>query len=275
MKRTKILGLALVAVFAMSALAATGAQATVTGGPVWITSAGPLLSGSKNIGKVEAVGVQTLKSTALTVECETVHIVTTSVNTINGGNPGTDKAELRFDHCHTASPKTCTVFGGGAPPKSEEIWAKVRSVLGYAKGKTEKEPIYDEFFPEETNNTFTTISPDEITACAAIEGKTFAVKATGTEAPKPVGFGTRKCGVIAEVGKIKAGAFEPAKSGELVKLGGLRLPTTPITEKEDWNSETKKFEMVKCALTVAGSAGTQSGIASVELAGGEEFGVEI
>lgn len=104
------------------------------------------------------------------------------------------------------------------------------------------------------------------TECGVLKGTKVVVKATGSEAPKPISFGKRVCGVIAE---------GSTKSGELVKVMTLKLPTTAITEEKVWNSETKAFVKVTCALTAAGGAATQSGTATIDLENEEEFGVEI
>ena len=296
--------LSLLAALALSAVAAGTAQAAVKGGPVWIVpchkvttpktgfflteekckknepEAKPefewervLLGGeTRNIAQIAGVSaVQTLKTKALTIECPSIGVKTGATNTINGGNPGTDAATLVFTGCHPAGLKVteCGVKSKGAA-NAGEITVAVKTLLGYAEGKTEKTPIYMQFFPEPGPELFVEL---EITGtkCGELPKKAFKVSATGTEY-KPF---KSKCGVIAEVGKIKAGVFEPAVPGELSKLGGLRLPATAITKEEIWNSETKKFEKISCTLEANKEAATQSGEVSVELEGGEEFGVEI
>ena len=299
MSRLRIILLSLVAVLAFSAVAAGAAQAEA-GGPFWIvpchkvTAANKsksryknstctevesgggfdtqLFSGeNKTIAKIAGVSaVQTLKTKALTIECPSIGVKAGATNTINGGNPGTDAATLVFTGCHPAGlPLTeCGVKSKGAANAGEIIVA-VKTLLGYAEGRTEKTPIYVQFFPEPGPELFVEL---EITGtkCGELPKKAFKVTATGTEY-KPF---KSKCGVIAEVGKIKAGVFEPAILGELFKLGGLRLPATAITKEEVWNSETKKFEKITCTLEANKEAATQSGEVSVELEKGEEFGVE-
>jgi len=304
--------LSLLAVFAFSAVAAGAAQA-VTGGPVWLVpchkvtvpktgafeteakckkgerAAKPeweweqtvlLASETRNIAKVAGVSaVQKLKAGTLTIECTNVAVKSGATNTIIGGNPGTDGATLVFTKC-TATKGTakCLVkstspIAGGA----EEIIVAAKTLLGYAPEKEEKTPFYEQFFPVGTSgepNLFVELEFSG-SSCGVLKGTKTKVNATGTAAPSPVGFGTKKCGVIAEVGKIKAGLFEAAVPGELSKLGGLNLPETALTKEKVWNSETKTFETVECTLEAAGGPATQIGVVSVELESGEEFGVEI
>jgi len=274
MKRIKIVGLCLTAVFAFSAITAGAAQAVV-GGPIWIEKGKTELKGTKIIETVTGISaVQKLKSTAVTIECPTLSIKAGATNTINSGNPGTDFATLVFAGCHVAG-KTlaeCAVTSVN-PLKATnvgEIWVAVRTLLGYEKGKTEKTPIYDQFFPNPGPTLFVELEFTG-TNCSALNKTKIAVNATGTENKS---FKS-KCGVIAEVGKVKAKVFEAAVSGELAKVGGLRLPESAITEEEVWNSATSKFEVVKCTLEAAASKATQIGEASIELEKGEEFGVEI
>ena len=237
------------------------------GGPVWMVPGRVLAAGeTKNIAKVEAIGVQKLASTAVTVECSSIGVKAGATNEIIGGNPGTDVAFLVFDSCHVAGAATCLVNGGGGP--AGEIWVKVKTLLGYKKGATEKEPIYEQFFPDPGPEAFVTLEFSG-TNCGTLAGKKIVVHATGTEYTP---FKS-KCGVIAEVGKINAGTWEAAKLGELTKLGGLKLPTPAIAEEEVWNGTA--FEVIKCSLTAGSAAATQSGTSSIELEGGEEFGVEI
>jgi hypothetical protein len=273
MRTTRTLMLSLLAAFAFSAVAAGAAQA-VTGGPIWIDKSGAL---PKNITKVAGVSAsQILSSSAVSMECETVGVKSGATNRIIGGNPGTDEATLVFIKCHVKG-KTeaqCSVHSPGA--NTGEIVVAVKTLLGY-KTK-EAEPIYDQFFPAaETSEGKDLFVKLEFagTKCETLEGKKINVTATGSEAPKPVGFGNRKCGVIAEVGYIETGVWHAAKSGVLYKLGGLKLPETALTEEETWNSETQKFVATTCKLEAGATAATQSGIASIELEGGEEFGIEI
>ena len=212
--------------------------------------------------------MQKLASTAVTVECSSIGVKAGATNEIIGGNPGTDVALLVFDGCHVAGKtvEECAVKGGGGP--AGEIWVKVKTLLGYKKGATENVPIYEQFFPDPGPEAFVTLEFSG-TNCGTLAGKKIAVHATGTEYTP---FKS-KCGVIAEVGKIKAGTWEAAKLGELAKLGGLKLPTPAIAEEEVWNGTT--FEVIKCSFTAGGAAATQSGISSIELEGGEEFGVEV
>jgi hypothetical protein len=217
---------------------------------------------------VAAIGPQILASSAVSVEAPKLESKTPCK--IIGGNPGTDECTLVFKEAHVKGLATCLVKSPTGA--AGEIIVPVKTLLGYAVAETIP-TAYEQFFPAEAGNIFVTLEFPGST-CGALKGTKIKVNATGGTAPKAVGFGERNCGVIGEVGKIKAGVFELAKDGELFKVGGLRLPTTAITEEKVWNSETKTFVAVKCSLTAAGTAATQSGTASIELEGMEEFGVE-
>lgn len=279
MKRAKVLGLALVAVFATS-IAVTSAAEAAAGGPIWTTSAGSLV-GSRNIGKVTGT-TQNFTLPTVSVECPSVSIKSGATNTINGGIPGTGAATLIFAGCHPdGTPASACVVNGGGGTGGEIIFA-VKTLLGYVEGKTEQsKSFYDQFFPNaETTGgkdlfVKLTFMPITTGGCKTFKGDEINVTAAGSEAPKPVGFGNRLCGMIAEVGKVKAGIFENATSGELVTTGALRLPEKPITKEETWNSETKAFVKTTCKLEANAGEARQSGEASFELEGGELFGVEI
>jgi hypothetical protein len=266
MSRLRMVLLSFLAVFAFSASVSGAAQAAVKGGPIWITKAGELKAGEgRNVMAVSAMTAQILASTAVDIECTSLSVSAATVNKIIGGNPGTDEATLVFGKC-VVKGKTeaqCSVHSPKAG--TGEVIVAVKTLLGYKKGAAEKEPLYDEFFPAAENNEFATLEFVG-TSCGTLTGSKLLVKATGTEAPKPIGFGKRACSTIAEVG---------TKSGELVKAESLNLPTIAIAEAELWNSEASKFAVVKCALTAAGATATLNGIAKVELENGEEFGVEV
>ncbi|HWX44489.1 MAG TPA: hypothetical protein VNY52_04110 [Solirubrobacteraceae bacterium] len=305
-KKMKVMLAAAVALVAFGAVAATVALAE--GGPYWIVKCHAVLGANlaesrwedgactklkvaggndrrlyggenKNIAKIAAVSaVQKLKSPAVTIECETIGLKPGTANKINGGNPGTDEATLVFTKCHVAGKPGCAATSIN-PLKAAnigEIVVAVKTLLGYAKGKTEGVPIYDQFFPDPGPKLFVQLEFTGST-CGALNNTTIEVTATGSEYTGYESFekSKTKCGAIAEVGKINAkNEFESAVSGELTKLGGLRLPEKAITEEEVWNPKTKKFEVIKCGLNAAGNA-TQTGESSIELEGAEEFGVEV
>ncbi len=301
MRTTRTLMLSLLAVFAFSAVAATGAQAdpwwivpchkvTVAKTGEWKNSTcteaevngeytKKLLKGeTRNIAKIAGISpVQKLKTKAVTIECPSIGVKAGATNQIIGGWPGTDAATLVFTGCHPAGLKVTECEATSIKPlkatNSGEIWVAVKTLLGFAEEKAGALPIYEQFFPEPGPELFVELELSG-TKCGLLP-KTVAVNATGSTAPSPVGFGTSKCGVIGEVGKIKAGVFEPAVSGALYTLGGLNLPETAITKEEVYNSETGKYVKITCTLVANKEAATQSGVVSVELEGMEEFGVEI
>lgn len=299
------------AVFAVSAVASAGAQAD----PWWIvkchkvsvagtgryanaactTLGAPkeydtrLLAGetrtttSKNVSAVFK-----LKTSLLTIEC-TVEKTTGAAaeNEIIGGWPGTDKSEVIFEKCAVAG-KTVETCGAATAGKGAGIIGpfKVKTLLGFPKGKAGGTgEAYDQFFPTPSETEFTSFVLTG-TACGALKEYKVKVLATGTKVTEPK-FES-KCGVIARVGKIVAGAFKKTESGELAKEGGLEFPakgtSTEYTEEEVWNPKTEKYEVVKCGLeaeilnSTGGLVGKvpaeEIGVAKVELVSGEEFGWE-
>ena len=70
MKYFKGLGLCLVAVFAISALLASAAQAEENKGPLWIVGGKGLVSGETRAIVSKTVGKPILKGTVFSMECE-------------------------------------------------------------------------------------------------------------------------------------------------------------------------------------------------------------
>lgn len=265
LNRVKHLLLAVLAVCALGAAAAGAAQAA--GGPEWITANGvlPKTTTSKNVSSVFK-----LKTTIalLTIECKKE----TDTGELIGGNPGTDTSTVTFEECAVAG-KTVTTCGAATAGKGAGIVGpfKVKTLLGYPKGKApNKEEAYDQFFPTPSKTEFTSFELTG-TACGSLKEDKVKVVATGTEVPVTTG---PKCGVIAKVGKIVAGAFVGTKSGETATAGGLDFPEPAITEEEVWNGTA--FEVVKCGLKAETSSGNATaeevGVALVETVPAEAFG---
>lgn len=299
--RVKLLLVAMLAVFAFSAVAATGAQAD----PWWIVkchkvsvagtgryaNAACTTLGAPNEYDTRLLAGETRKTTStivstvfklkttiplLTIECTTE----TDKGELIGGWPGTDTSEITFDGCHVAT-RTLAQCGASSTgnPAGEVGPFKVNTLLGFPKGKAGgTEEAYDQFFPTgfptgtSPETRFVTFKLTG-TACGSnLENAEIEVVATGTKVTEPK-F-EAKCGVIARVGKIEAGAFKKTVSGETATAGGLEFPegteAKPIpTEEEVWNPKTEKYEVVKCGLEArsvkAGDAKAEEvGVAKVE-----------
>jgi hypothetical protein len=286
MRTTRILMLSLLAVFAFSAVAATGAQAdpwwivkchkvTVAKTGEWKNSTCTeaeakgeytkrLLAGETRATKSKqnsgTSGVFKLKASLLAVECKSE---TQLKGELIGGNPGTDTSEVEFKEC-SVEKKSVAECGAATAGKGAGVIGpfKVRTLLGFPEGKApNKEEAYDQLFPGgETETEFTSFKLTGSSCGTTLENNEVKVVATGTKAAA-VEYENAKhekikplCGVIARVGKIEEPEekFKVTKSGEEYEAGGLEFPLkkakAEYTKEEVWNPTTKTFEKVRCGL---------------------------
>lgn len=275
--RFKIIGLCLAAVFVTSAFATTAAQAA--GGPEWITGAAKkvLAAGETRAITSTNEGAFTLVSAAATLTCS----ATTNTGFLLGGNPGTDYTRIVFTGCVVVGKTGCQATGI-KPIKAAnkgEVIVEALTVLVYPKGGKEGESALDAFAPEgETGhpNLFVEFALEGgVSACGTLATLKVPVEATGTEIT--VKSESRKCGQLSEVGKEKEAKFFLTKSGEVAKVGLLRLPETAVTEAELWEASTSKFKAIKCELEAGTTLGKvhEVGTSQIEISAptkGEEFG---
>jgi hypothetical protein len=290
MRTTRMLMLSLLAVFAFSAITAAASATVTPGGPVWIhkTTKTYLAPGEKLVTKSKqnsgTSGVFKLKTSLLVIQCTTE----TDTGELIGGNPGTDTSEVTFEGC-SVEKKSVAECGAASGATAGKIGPfKLKTLLGYPKGKAEKtDEAYDQFFatPSETEFTSFTLTG---TKCGALNEDKTKVVATGTKA-KVVENEKNKplCGVIARVGMIKEPEgkeeFVKTVSEEVATAGGLQFPEPAIKEEEVWNGTA--FEVVKCGLEakITNSKGElvgnvpaeEVGVALVETVPAEPFGWEI
>jgi hypothetical protein len=267
----KVLGLALIAVFAFSAVAA--ATASAVGGPVWIVLLGATLH------VLAAAEKEALTSTGGVFKLDGItNIESNKLNAtgeIIGGNPGTDLSTLEFLEAHVEGKANCLATNSGA----DTIVVAVKSVLVFPheKAETNTEAL-NAFTPDnnEVNNNlfveFTLKNAPGSTECGLLNGLKVDVNATGTTITDPTL--NKKCGVLARVGKLVAGAFSITASGEEALVGALNSEGTP-TEATLWKPTAKAFELITCKLEAFGAAATQLGVADVELVNGNQFGWEL
>src|SRR5580698_10467523 len=151
MKYFKSLGLCLVAVFAMSALAASAAQAEENKGPLWIV--GSPAKGLKT-GETRAITSRATKPLLIgavaSVECEKA----TNSGFLLGGSPGTDFATIKFEKCNLRGDKNCIATGKApiAATNEGEIRVDVLTALAFAEGS--RTSAVDVFAPEAESNLF-------------------------------------------------------------------------------------------------------------------------
>jgi hypothetical protein len=301
MRRIRIIGLALVAVFAMSAVAATAAQAMppTPGGPIWLVGCHKVLAANKPLSRWEDAACTKLKAEGgfdfrlfpgetqaitsknvgtftlgvpglINMECKSE----TNTGELIGGNPGTDKSTITFSECTQEGKPECHATGAGEAKESGIIKFSVYTVLVYPKGKAEKpEEALDAVGPVGTTekpNVFVVITT-EGKGCTVNGGK-FEPTATGTEYGTP--GGKRKCGVLAEVGKLNAEKkFVLTKSGETAVEGALNFPGTAITEAEFWNGTA--FTTIKCKFTTSSFPSVEKGLEEVRTSPEAAFGWEV
>jgi hypothetical protein len=261
--------LALVAVFAMSVVTAAVAQAE--GGPVWITHNGVL---PKNIVPGAGSTAFVLHIPAFEIACSKEAIT----GEITGTNPGTGKGTVTLSECKLPGTGICVATGkGGGTEKSGVITLSVKTVLMYEKPGLNSTAADEAFFPESAHNLVAeiTLTGSPAGACGLLEGKTFLLKATGSEVKEPAV--DRKCGFLAEVGKDSGGippVFARTASGVLSESGALDFPGA-ITSAVVWQETLKTFKSVKCELEMWGSPVEEVGTAAVDTEPAEPFGWEM
>jgi hypothetical protein len=143
MKRLKIVGMALVAVFAISAVVVAPAFASSTTNPSWYV-AGTKLTGTENI-EAKAVTTQELTSSAAkTISCKKVALNTGAAHFIeNMGSPlfgGEDKETLTYSEC-TYPESGCHVKNKGGT-NGTIVTDALTSLLAYkTEAEAEKEEV--------------------------------------------------------------------------------------------------------------------------------------
>jgi hypothetical protein len=131
MQRTKVLGLCLAALFAMSGLVAAQASAIEF---AWHVNGSKLAAGEKTLTS-KALGAQVLKTSVAGIKVE---IKCTEVSTagakIIGGIPGTSTETVEYKGCTVAKPAGCSIKGGAITtnPLKDEIVEGVGTSAGKA-----------------------------------------------------------------------------------------------------------------------------------------------
>jgi hypothetical protein len=241
MARIRILGLCLVAVFALSAVAA--ATASAVGGPIWIVKKSGVteeLAAGKTVGveststPVEFKLKTTIKGITGTIKCK---VLVVSAAELIGGKPGTDKNVNEFKECKGEGfAALCTV--SSATGVSGVIGPfGVKTTLVFPAGGARALAL-DRFLPE-----------------AGTEFVKF--KLSGGLCPDVGTVNVKGC-VLAEVWQGGASAA----SGALAAENELEFPATPITAYEIWTGSAFKSE-TGCSLT--SQFGTETPSASTQV----------
>ena len=289
MRKFYVIGIALFAMFAFSAVVVSTASAE---GPWWIILLGTELhrlnwpEEEKLLGEQDEVSF-TLKGTLANIECPEVHIT----GNLIGNNPGMDLGVLEVLKCHIAGLPNCLAGNLPEPVGSREdiIDEEVLSVLVYWDNKGVEELTLGmvAFFPDNTtvgNNLFAEFTLKNAagsTECGALlNGVKVEVKASGTEVGEvgetghKVAF-NKKCGFLAEIGLLNASKmFEEQVSGVEATVGVLNTEKV-ITEAFILNvGASNESLLIACLLEAFGGAAEGLGLAKIDLESGNEFGWE-
>jgi hypothetical protein len=274
MKYFKSLGLCLVAVFALSALVASAAQAETSEGPLWIV--GPttravagLLSGQTRAITSRTEAAPVLKGSVASVECEKA----TNKGVLLGGSPGTAFVEIKFEKCFLKGKPACTATGVNPKGAVEgEIPVNVLVILGFPASGSRTSAVAV-FAPESGENLFSEFKFGTNAECGAFKEVAIAVKAKSSKLITINGQ-ERDAGQIAEVGMAEGSTFVLSTPGLVSLVGLLKLPETAIKEATIYNSKTATYEKIEAELTGGGVLGTIKEIATTQIETNpkEEFG---
>jgi hypothetical protein len=255
MKKTKMLGLVILVVFALSAIVATAAQAK--SGPFFRIKGTRLVAGQKEglTAKIQTATFS-LKATGVTITCKKLSVKAgAEIIGSTGANSSTSKETIEFSECSLA--------GNGPNCKLEKTTITtepVKNTLDYPKNP----PIANDpkliLFQPEVGSVFVNIPvvPGEPKGCT-VEGK-LAVEGS----------------VLGEAQNEKKEAFRLKVIVPETKNGLVHFPskgTEACTEKE--NTKTKEGEVtcIKPKLTVSTKTATLEGGAELTLASGNIWGV--
>jgi hypothetical protein len=264
---------------AMCMLCAVGTtMASAAGGPVWITKAGGELTATHSKGLKATSGVFVLKGTVLSVECKKIGTEKGKAEII-GGNPGTDKAQLKLSECAVVGKTVAECGATSLQPITGavgEIVLAVKTVLAYPKGEKEGTlKSLDALFPEGDATNPDLLVEFELhgTNCGLLNDVKVPITATGTEVEVPIFKEKRKCAALSELGQVII-VFTTIASGEERKEVILNFPTTMIREAEMWEPTPVVFKAIKCELSGGGLLGAVNlvGELKIETEPIEEFG---
>jgi hypothetical protein len=249
MNRLRVLGLALVAVFAMSAVAVASASATA--GPIYKAAGAELASGKSEPITATANGSQVLKAAGVTVTCTEYALKEAKIEG-KGATTGGSSAE-------TIEYKGCTVAGDGAKctVKGKTVTTKALEDLQGYETKTR------------TGNIQTGFKPVSKTLFATLE-----FEGTCTDGlSNNVELGTGKTiGVICnDTNELATTIDTVAANLPEAKVNGVECEAT---NKSFFYEKAGTIEELKAGLTVLGiAASTYTGKSKIELTSGKAWGV--
>lgn len=261
------------AMVALSSLTATAAQA-VEGGPQWIVKEKKILAtGETRSIQSHSVGTFAFKAPGVEVKCETA---TVSEGSLSGGIPGTGSQKLIFTGCALPEKSVAECGAKGIKPlpagKAGEVIVNVRTALAFAGNVEARTSAVDIFAPVgETGNENLYVAFElSGTNCGIVGKKTIAFNATGTSIE--VNGEKRKVGIMAQLGRIGGGGFEPLPSS--ADTNQLLLPFPAVTmsnsKAEYWNG--KAFQVIESKLEGGSGVAEIVGLNEVTTTPEEGFG---
>jgi hypothetical protein len=239
MRRMKLVGMAIMAVFALSAVVVAPALATSVANPYWVTQGSALTVPMAVTGA--ANGNQELTSAlAETITCKKVEGVGAEIENETGPH-GIDKETLKYTECVYGTKGTCTVgTKGKSTPGTIETQA-LKSQLAYKEKKeAEKEEVTE-------TDTLTIFKPS---------GSAFV----------ELEFNGTGCPLLSNV-TVEGSVSVNNTETPLVELSthGLEAPATSI--KAGWVNKGGKSEEIKTSLKAFGSTAGYVGNSTVTLTG--------
>jgi hypothetical protein len=245
----KLVGIAVAAVFAFSAVAT--ASALARNNPRWYTGS-PLTAlgaGSEKTLTAKARGAQKLSAGSTTLTCSGVGVQTgAKLIGSNQPNAGTDSETLVYTGCHVEGKPGCEARTKGGANAEEIVTHALSSKLGYkTKGGAESE----------SDNTLTLFTPASGSVFVEIELKKV----------------TESCPSFTTATVEGSVAVENVEGSTGKTVHVIKAPATPIVEF--WSNNGATPEETKPSLTVFGFINSSYvGEAEIELNPSENWAVK-
>jgi len=234
MKRIRIVGLALLAVFALGAVASTVAQASEA--PYYGVESKRLGAGETKEVTLKQTAEYTLTAGTAVITCEKSGANNSIIIGSAAGEPGTSSGTVTYSGCTIANNGTCAVGHSG---NGEILTEKLKDELVYDATSKESKSVADEFTPE-TGKVLAKVTlsgakcePVE-QGVLAVEGQAVA-QVFGGKTAKEVLLALGVAPTLAETGTI---VFPKTKIGSIVLIKAEKATLTPITLKFGANPAT-------------------------------------
>jgi hypothetical protein len=246
MKRFRLIGVALLAVFALSVVAASGAQAETA--PFFSIGGARLAAGKTHNFDARAIAPFKLEGSGTVIECANLSTAEGVLLGSNAGEPGKDNEVVNFSGCKsTGNGTACHLAATKGGPEVSTITTnplKSEQVENVESGHVGKK-LYEELFPAKKSEGFVTLHFGG--TCTIEEG----VVAGQVVAQDLYDNGT--------VGQVELG-----QSAVEAKSWIVNFPSTPITSV--WLISGSGGKEVATEQTLFGATSKQIGTALVLLA---------